>query len=333
MAKKKDLKEIREQIIQFAMTGKDRPFQKYCDPSLRVLGKLIAAHIVPCGKHYDPEFVKEIQKIAPHWFYNKEEQRKRKLLILAENGAKKPDSESANREESFLGELLYALTSKHLTSFDETFANKISAIRPEWVVQRISTLEESKKHLLDIAKSGGQRPSQASRDKKEKKLGIQLAFMTCQSSWGFELDFTNEIKSVRPDWFTRDPQSKKQKLIELAKSGFKKPQFRNTDKELKNLANTLYVFTCVSSHRYDAEFDQEIRALRPDWFQNVRKTGIKEELLKIAKNGKIKPSINSKKFTERALARRLLKYVKRDSPKFDASFVEKIKSLRPDWLK
>lgn len=54
----------------------------------------------------------------------------------------------------------------------------------------------------------------------------------------------------------------KEKLLEMAKNGEDKPNFRTS------LYGKLLAYTRIRSKMYDPKFSQEIKKLRPDWFEN-----------------------------------------------------------------
>jgi hypothetical protein len=114
---------------------------------------------------------------------------------------------------------------------------------------------------------------------------------------------------------------KKQQLIELAKSGAKRPVRQS------KIGNALHSYAGKSNGSYDEAFDKEIRALRPDWFLNLRKQVNQQELLDLAKSGAGRPQYKSK------LDNTLCYYTCLSSGSYDEAFDKEIRALRPDWFK
>jgi hypothetical protein len=114
----------------------------------------------------------------------------------------------------------------------------------------------------------------------------------------------------------------KKLLLEMAEGGEPRPE--RTDK----LGMALYRYTWKNSDAYDAEFDNKISKMAPEWFllrpQLLEKK--KVELLRMAKEGGKKPHRNT------PLGRTLIRLSKRKSIGFDVQFVKKIKKLRADWV-
>jgi len=118
----------------------------------------------------------------------------------------------------------------------------------------------NKKRLIQLAKSGVNRPSQ------KTKLGRALSEYTKKSSKTCDREFNNLKRKLRPDWFFSQTQvvnQKKQKLLKMAKNGQKRPSADKT-----KLGQDLSNYTRKSSFVYDPKFDRLIRKTQPDWFQN-----------------------------------------------------------------
>ena len=84
---------------------------------------------------------------------------------------------------------------------------------------------------------------------------------------------------------------------------------------------------------YDAEFEIEIKALRPDWFVSRFDMADKkkEQLLEMARNRESRPLIG-----KHPLGTAFWEYTHKHGGKkasYDAEFEKKVKALRPDWLK
>jgi hypothetical protein len=118
-----------------------------------------------------------------------------------------------------------------------------------------------------------------------------------------------------------DPDGNKAKLLELARSGAKRPAQRST------LGRVLGAYMTKSGSGYDEDFDKEIKALRPDWFNDTRVAQNKAELVKLAKSGVDRPVHKS------TLGSVLNSYVSKSHKSYDEDFDKEIRVLRPDWFK
>jgi hypothetical protein len=88
-------------------------------------------------------------------------------------------------------------------------------------------------------------------------------------------------------------------------------------------------YVTKSQSGYDARFTDEIRALRPDWFE-THFTGAarkKAMLIRMAKRGEAKPTVRT-----HPLGRCLRDYTIPGSGSYDGEFRRKLKTLRPEWL-
>jgi hypothetical protein len=113
----------------------------------------------------------------------------------------------------------------------------------------------------------------------------------------------------------------KDKLIEMAKLGEDRPNSKTY------FGAKLCSYTNKSSRCYDAEFDVEIRELRPDWFENTARIA-KDKLIEMAKRGEDRP--NQRKHP---LGQALCHYISKNCSSYDAEFDAQIRELRPDWFR
>jgi predicted house-cleaning noncanonical NTP pyrophosphatase (MazG superfamily) len=114
---------------------------------------------------------------------------------------------------------------------------------------------------------------------------------------------------------------KKQKLIEMAKSGNSRPSQKT------NLGRFLSDYTC-KTRSYCKKFDKLIRELAPDWF--VSRTQIanknKQNLIKMAKSGEDRPKARTK------IGRQLCEYTNKSSNSYCPIFDKIINRLAPNWF-
>jgi hypothetical protein len=174
--------------------------------------------------------------------------KKQELLELARSGAKKPKTISK------LYRCIISYTGPKSKMYDPKFTKQIKAIRPDWFNKDPNNPSAKKQELLDLAKSGADKP--LSGTKMRNYIGIY----TTKSQVCYDPEFTKKIKAIRPDWFISKSHTRKQELLELARSGAKKPTKRTTI----GLALIRY----INKRCYDPEFTKQIKTLRPDWFKS-----------------------------------------------------------------
>jgi hypothetical protein len=126
--------------------------------------------------------------------------------------------------------------------------------------------------------------------------------------------FKKQIIDLRPDWFEDTVKKNKETLLELAKSGARKPPSQS------KLYPRLTSYIAKSQPLFDADFNQKIRELRPDWFEKTADKN-RKTLLEMARNGAKKPGRETK------IGTMLSCYMHRD-PRFK----KQIHNLRPDWF-
>ncbi len=119
--------------------------------------------------------------------------------------------------------------------------------------------------------------------------------------------------------------AKKSQLLQIAKSGLPRQS-----KHKSKLWSNFYNYICKISGAYDSKFEQEIKKIRPDWFENLstaRTRAMKEKLLALATAGESRPIAKSKEGIALAI------YKKKCSPNYDSCFTRKIKILAPHWFR
>jgi hypothetical protein len=231
---------------------------------------------------------------------------------------RKPSFSSKDPTERRLANALRDYTSAS-RYYDAEFDAEIRALQPHWFARRHRT-SANKLKLLEMAKNGEQRPNAHI----DKRLGTALTSYTCKKKTCYDLKFDAEMRRLRPDWFGDTTIPKKQKLLEMASNGEKRPT------KSKKLGTALISYTHKKSGCRDPEFNAEIRRLRPDWFEDTV-TAKKRELLEMAKNGEAKPNgtLGS------ALSRYTHPHVSLGSGRIrkgDPEFNAEIRRLRPDWF-
>lgn len=124
-------------------------------------------------------------------------------------------------------------------------------------------------------------------------------------------------------------KSRKEILLEMAKSGVARPNRNNKDPDISALGKALYKLTSPSQEQFDLVFFEKIKELAPLWF--VRDGGKREILIRLAKAGKPRPSSRSRDRIEKALAQALIGYTSA-SKNHDAQFNALIRKIAPHWF-
>jgi hypothetical protein len=285
----------------------------------RKLAEALRRYTYRYSDTYDAEFNCQIRALQPHWFVRHTnadgDGKRKKLLQMAANGEKRPSSKSKDPAIVILAAALsnYLHRGKHLK-----FIAEISRLRPNW----INKSAFNKKRLLEMARSGKPKPKPSVAS--EKCFISMLQNYTRKQSRSYDQDFDREIHLIRPDWFEDTTAPKKQKLLEMARKGEKRP----TMKSDKRLSWILTCYISKNNESYDPKFDAEIRALRPDWFENKADLK-KQKLIEMARKGQKRPNFHSK---DKGISSALMGYTNTKSSCYDPEFDAEIRTLRLDWF-
>jgi len=152
--------------------------------------------------------------------------------------------------------------------------------------------------------------------------------LTRINSRGYDEVLSYKIQKIRPFWFVKSSNTKKQEILNIACTGGEKPlQSTRLGQALRS-----YYYKCGGS--YDVDFERGIRKIRPDWCIPERWYMLQRQLLSMARAGRRRPSTATK------LGNAFLRFttppdlVKRERIRtYNPVFKCKIKKARPDWLK
>jgi superfamily II DNA or RNA helicase len=312
-------------LIESAKSGAERPSSTSKNPDERKLGGRLLNYISSNRKSYDPVFRRQIRALRPDWFEDTVATNKAKLIELAKSGADRPNACSEDLDERRLGDQLCRYIGKR--NGDSAFRHQIRTLRPDWFED---TAAANKAKLIELAKSGADRPNCSSEDRETKRLGSILVCYTSDRSR--DPIFNKQIRTLRPDWFEDTAATSKAKLIELAKSGADRPSSTSKILVEKSLGIKLKHYANKNSDSFDPAFNIQIRALRPDWFEDTAATS-KAKLIELAKSGADRPSQSTEKQEDEIkLSRSLSCYTNEKNGSFDLIFNAKIRKLRPDWF-
>jgi hypothetical protein len=109
-------------FLEMARNGEPRPHHKN-----HPLGQSFNSYIKKSHDCYDPEFDKEIRRLAPHWFVDTAAEKKMKLLEMARNGEPRP-----HRNKHPLGPSFNGYIGKTKGTYDPDFDQEIRRLAPHW---------------------------------------------------------------------------------------------------------------------------------------------------------------------------------------------------------
>ena len=75
-------------------------------------------------------------------------------------------------------------------------------------------------------------------------------------------NFKKKLKEIRPDWFQNHTKIRKNKLLQLAKSGVERP-----NQKKHPLGYNLSSYTSPKSTCFDKEFTKKLKTLANHWFK------------------------------------------------------------------
>ena len=289
------------ELIAMARRGEDRPNWKSS------LGMKLRSYIGKSHDSYDAEFDAEIRELAPKWFEDTARTNKDELIAMAKRGEDRPNS------RSLLGMKLLSYIGKSSSSYDTEFDAEIRRLAPKWFED---TARIAKYELIAMARRGEDRPN-----KRKHPLGAKLCSYTKKNGKCYDAEFDAQIRELAPNWFEDTSRINKDELIEMAKRGEDRPNWK------LSLGVALRNYITKNSKCYDAEFDAEIRELAPNWFEDTVRIN-KDELIAMAKRGEDRPVVY-----KHPLGGALIRYTNKSSSSYDAEFDAQIRELRPDWFR
>jgi hypothetical protein len=292
---------MKQKLIEMANNRESRPHSR-----LTKEGRALRSYTNKSQSTYCPNFDKTIRKLRPDWLESTSQIMKQKLIEIAKN---KEDRPKQNTKE---GRALRSYTNKSSDCYCEKFDKIIRSLPIFWFASKSYFVKQK---LIQMAKNKEDRP------KQNTKEGRALNNYISKSSSAYCSNFDKTIRKLRPDWFMKSSDKKKQLLIDMAKSGAKRPNSKTTKEGC-----ALSSYTNKSSDLYCEKFDKTIRKLRPDWFESTSQI-MKQKLINMAKRGEPRP--NCLKTKE---GRALTKYTNKSQSTYCPNFDKTIRKLRPDWF-
>lgn len=175
----------KQKLIEMGKRGEARP-----QPNKHPLGIVLKNYIRKGYSGYDPIFDKKIRKVATHWFIDRAETNKEKLLEMATRGEPKPKS-----LKHPLGDNFNSYIRKGSGAYDPVFDKKIRKIAPHWFVKQA---EINKQKLLEMARKGEPKPIQT-----KHPLGDNFKSYIGRHSSAYDPVFTQKISKLAPHWFKK----------------------------------------------------------------------------------------------------------------------------------
>lgn len=114
----------KSRLLEIAKRGGPRP-----NTMKTKIGANLTSYTNPNKSSYDPDFTKEIKRLAPHWFVSRSEtanQKKMLIVEMARRGEPKP------KRDSPLGVMFPKYTSEKSGSYDPKFTREIKRLAPHW---------------------------------------------------------------------------------------------------------------------------------------------------------------------------------------------------------
>lgn len=300
----------KELLLKMAQNGEPRP---QCRSSL---GIALSCYTKESSDDRHAGYRDQLIATGCDWFINSVVKTKQQLLKMAQNGEAKP------HHKTLLGKALCRYTTKS-PQHDPVFKEKLIKTGCGWFENSISynpaprDVEENKKQLLKMAQNGEPRPTQKTWQ------GRALSEYTRKNSIHYPI-FKEQLIKTGCDWFKKSAKSariKKQQLLELAQKGEPKP-LSNT-----LLGRALRNYTNKNSSSYDAEFNEQIKNIVPEWFMNIGDRQ-KITLLEMVRRGESRPSSKTTRlgkalvcFTNKSVGRA-----------YDPEFNREIREAGPYWF-
>ena len=230
-------------LLEMARNGEPRPIVKK-----HPLGTVLNCYISKRGVQADPEFNKQIRKIATSWFIDTAMENKNELLQMARNGGTRPYRMHP------LGKALSCYVCKSSGTYDPIFDKQIRKIATHWFV---NTATENKKKLLEMAGNGEPKPHRT-----KHPLRSALKTYTLKSSSAYDPAFDKQIRKIATSWFIDTALENKKKLLQMARNGEPRPHWKKHP-----LGAALNCYISKRGVQADPEFNKQIRKIAPHWFK------------------------------------------------------------------
>jgi hypothetical protein len=176
----------KQYLLNLAKNKSPRPSQKTKE------GTALCSYTYKNHQSYCPIFDKTIRELAPNWFVSRKQitnHMKQKLIDMANNGEPKPTNKTKE------GRALSNYICKGHGSYCPKFEKTIRKEATNW----FNKVQIKKNKLIEMAKKGGPRPSQKTKE------GSALSSYTCKSG-SYCKKFDRKIRKIAPNWFIVKPR-------------------------------------------------------------------------------------------------------------------------------
>jgi len=309
---------FKTRLLELASSGANRPNKESDDEDEKRLGRALSGYTNEKSNGYDKEFDCRIRALRKDWFESTAARCKAELLEMALNGDEKPKYNDDDIAERRLADKLRSYTDERDKCYDRDFDERIRDLRPDWFIDALIIRKTHKAILLRMAREGSKRPINGS-GRDERRLALALWRYTNRNGEEYDHDFDIQIRKLCPDWFISTADANRAKLLDLARNGAKRPHHS------QKISSSLVAYTNKKSSSYNQDFDKQIRALRPDWFERAS-AETKRILLKLAKSGADRPTKRTSKLGDS------LYQSTHKGTCYDQKFDKLVRTLRPDWF-
>ncbi len=176
--------------------------------------------------------------------------KKRQLIQMAKNKQPKPT------EKHPLGTCLHAYINIKNACYDHEFTQRIKQLAPDWLIKKSDISKQKKQQLIQMAKNNQPRPIYG-----KNPLAKSFQIYIDKSSRSYDPVFSQTMKELAPNWFTKTSSIKKQQLLIMAKNNQPRP-----NKRKHPLGNAFNNYVTRTNNCYDPVFTKKLKKLAPHWF-------------------------------------------------------------------
>lgn len=294
-------------VLDFVKANGRRPSRH--KPEEKKLSLDMGTYKRPSNASYDPEFARELNKLAPARVSDPRSKKAAVLAFVKRHGRRPSKAKAA---ESKLGTYMYSYCSPTSGSYDPEFTRVLNELAPI-----IDVTGLNKEAILSFVKEHGRRPNITKPE--EKILGRATVKYTSPSNNRYDPDFSRKLNELAP---IMDKSAKKTAVLDFVKVHVRRPDITKPGE--KKLGAAIYSYTRPSSYSYDAEFTRVLNELAPV----PDKMGDKKAaILDFVKEHGRRPDIT--KPEEKKLGAAIYSYTRPNSYRYDAEFTRVLNELAP----
>lgn len=198
----------------------------------------------------------------------------------------------------------------------------LAVLKKSIITKMIKRVVRGKKYwrgeILKEAKRSKERPKR--RNDRERLIAEAVdRYVGRVNGYQFDPELRKEVEAIAPSWFMNSATDRKERFLEMARTGKPRPSWQ-TDRKDREL---LSLYLKKGSKVYDAKFAADLKSIAPDWVETIYTAAKKNkaELLRMARAGEKKPSSSSRdKSVDVSLGAALNRYVSPINDSYDAKF-------------